>query len=213
MLYDKDIREPLFDFLEEKYGKIRILEEKRTGSSVADVVMVTQSDICGIEIKSDADTYARLGGQVSDYDCYYDKNYIVAGSRHALHVEEHVPEWWGIITVEQTDDGPDFYLLREPTENPKVEPEKKIAILWRPELARIQEKNGTPRYPGKSKAAVARMLVERVPEQILWPQVREELFERDYTTIAAEINAYRKAAGRRPRRKKYRRLKSGRKPS
>ena len=28
MLYDKDIREPLFDYLEEYYGKIRILEEK-----------------------------------------------------------------------------------------------------------------------------------------------------------------------------------------
>lgn len=25
MLYDKDIREPLFDFLEEAYGKLRIM--------------------------------------------------------------------------------------------------------------------------------------------------------------------------------------------
>ncbi len=30
VLYDRDIREPLFDFIEEEYGKIRILEEKRT---------------------------------------------------------------------------------------------------------------------------------------------------------------------------------------
>ncbi len=29
MLKDKDIREPLFDFLEEQYGKTRIIEEKR----------------------------------------------------------------------------------------------------------------------------------------------------------------------------------------
>ena len=28
MLKDKDIREPLFDFLEEQYGKVRIIEEK-----------------------------------------------------------------------------------------------------------------------------------------------------------------------------------------
>ena len=28
MLLDKDIREPLFEFLEERYGKVRILEEK-----------------------------------------------------------------------------------------------------------------------------------------------------------------------------------------
>ena len=59
-LYDKDIREPLFDFLEEVYGKIRIIEEKTVGKSRADVVMVTPGLLCGIEIKSDADTYARL---------------------------------------------------------------------------------------------------------------------------------------------------------
>ena len=28
LIHDKDIREPLFDFLDETYGKIRILEEK-----------------------------------------------------------------------------------------------------------------------------------------------------------------------------------------
>ena len=40
MLRDKDIREPLFDFLEEMCGKIRILEEKLIGKSRADIVMV-----------------------------------------------------------------------------------------------------------------------------------------------------------------------------
>ena len=40
MLKDKDIREPLFDFLEEQYGKVRIIEEKAMGKSRADVVMV-----------------------------------------------------------------------------------------------------------------------------------------------------------------------------
>lgn len=30
-LYDRDIREPLFEFLEDTFGKVRILEEKRTG--------------------------------------------------------------------------------------------------------------------------------------------------------------------------------------
>ena len=56
MLLDKDIREPLFEFLEERYGKVRILEEKTVGSSRADVVMVIPDKIVGIEIKSDADT-------------------------------------------------------------------------------------------------------------------------------------------------------------
>ena len=29
ILHDKDIREPLFEYLEETYGKVRILEENR----------------------------------------------------------------------------------------------------------------------------------------------------------------------------------------
>lgn len=33
----------------------------------------------GIEIKSDADTYARLDRQVKDYDRYFDRNIIVVG--------------------------------------------------------------------------------------------------------------------------------------
>ena len=144
MLYDKDIREPLFDFLEGMYGKIRILEEKQMGKSRADIVMVLPDLVAGIEIKSDADTYVRLKRQVKDYDQFYDRNYVAAGSSHALHIEEHVPEWWGIITVEQVDGQADFYLLREARPNPGVNLRKKLSILWRPELAHIQELNEMP---------------------------------------------------------------------
>lgn len=70
MLYDKDIREPLFDFLEESFGRVRILEEKNMGKSRADIVMITENAFFGVEIKSDADTYARLKRQVKDYDTF-----------------------------------------------------------------------------------------------------------------------------------------------
>lgn len=50
-ILDKDIREPLFEFLEETYGKIRIIEEKTMGRSRADIVMVTTDSLWGIEIK------------------------------------------------------------------------------------------------------------------------------------------------------------------
>ena len=52
VLKDKDIREPLFEFLEETYGKVRILEEKTMGRSRADLVMVAPECLYGIEIKS-----------------------------------------------------------------------------------------------------------------------------------------------------------------
>ena len=77
--HDKDIREPLFDFLEEKYGKVRIIEEKVMGRARADGVMVTEDALVGLEIKSDADTYARLSRQVKDY--HYDKPELIILSR------------------------------------------------------------------------------------------------------------------------------------
>lgn len=205
MLYDKDIREPLFDFLESTYGKIRLLEEQIMGRSRADIVMVVPDALYGIEIKSDADTYARLQRQVDDYDLYYDYNIIVAGTSHATHIKEHVPEWWGIITVEQEGEKADFYFLRRPQKNPKVDWGHKIEILWRPELAHIQEQNQMYAYKNKSKRFVADKIVETVPEEILKTQLSQELFERDYTKIWDTIQEFRKENGMKPRRRKRRR--------
>ena len=192
MLYDKDIREPLFDFLEDTYGKIRIIDEKQIGKSRADLIMVTPEALYGIEIKSDADTYARLKRQVRDYNRYCDYNYIVVGTRHALHIEEHVPTWWGIITVEIENATADFYVLRKPSLNPKLDWKKKISLLWRPELVHIQELNHMPKYKEKSKAFVIEKILLKVPIERLNLQLCEELFQRDYNLISETIEAFRK---------------------
>ena len=206
LLHDKDIREPLFDFLEETYGKIRILEEKMMGRSRADVVMVTEEAIYGIEIKSDVDTYARLSRQVRDYDKYYDRNIVVVGTTHAHSIKEHVPEWWGIITVEDIDGNLDFYFYRQPEENPKMDINRKISILWRPELAHIQELNDMPKYRDKSKLFVSDKIIATVPADTLARQISEELFQRDYTTIEETLNEYRKQNTiKRPKRRNRRR--------
>ena len=183
MLYDKDIREPLFDFLEESYGKVRIIEEKQMGRSRADVVMVTPEALCGIEIKSDADNYARLEPQIRDYDQFYDFNYIVIGTSHAMHIKEHVPGWWGIITAELEAGRPDFYVMRKPAVNPGMNWKKKISLLWRTELNHILELNQMPKYKEKSKQFVAEKILLKVPEKVLKLQVSEELFQRDYNVI------------------------------
>lgn len=196
MLKDRDIREGLFDFLEDKYGKIRIFEEKTIGRTRADVVMVTRDAIYGIEIKSDADTYVRLKRQIKDYNRFYDMNYVVVGTSHAMHITEHVPEFWGIITVEEVDGILDFYVLRHPTTNPLIELPMKLSILWRPELAHIQEINEMPKYKDKSKAFVIDKILAKIPDELLRVQICEELFQRDYDSIGEVIKEYRRANGR-----------------
>ena len=188
MLRDQDIREPLFDFLEESYGKVRIIEDKTMGRSRADVVMIAPDALYGIEIKSDADTYARLARQVRDYDRYYDYNMVVVGTSHAIHIREHVPAYWGVITVELVDGAMDFYLLRAPSPNPRVTWKRKLEILWRAELAQIQAANGMPKYAQKSKAFVAAKIIAwlekgKISETALQKQVSDALFERDYTLV------------------------------
>lgn len=201
MLHDKDIREPLFDYLDETFGKTRVMEEKMMGKSRADVIMVIEDAVVGIEIKSDADTYSRLKTQVNDYDRYFDYNIIVVGTAHAMHVKEHVPEYWGIITVEEIGGEPDFYMYREAIRNDKVEILRKMELLWRPELAMLQEKYGMPKYAnlGKDKvrARIAAYMEDNI--NILNHDISELLFERDYDKMLADIVAYRKAAN--PRRR------------
>ena len=196
MLKDKDIREPLFDFLEDTYGKVRIIEEKTMGRSRADLVMVTEDSLVGIEIKSDVDTYARLVTQVKDYDKYYDYNIAVVGSSHGIHIKEHVPVHWGIITVEEVDGVPDFYMLRKPETNPNMKLENKLKILWRPELALIQEKYGMAKYKEKSKSFVIDKISALVPDivtmEALSGTISNILFERDYSKVAETLTEYRK---------------------
>lgn len=196
MIYDKDIREPLFDFLDEAYGKNRILEEKIIGNSRADVVMVTPEAIFGIEIKSDADTYARLKSQVKDYDKYYDLNFVVVGTSHAAHIEEHVPDYWGIITVEEVDNNLDFYILRRPEPNPKVTWKRKLEMLWRPEIAVLQDEFKMPKYREKSKKFVLTKVLERLENGKIDPKeftlkMNELLIQRDYNSISETLKEYK----------------------
>ncbi len=196
MLKDKDIREPLFDFLEDTYGKVRIIEEKTMGRSRADLVMVTETGLVGIEIKSDADTYARLASQVKDYDRFYEHNIAVVGSSHGIHIKEHVPEHWGIITVEEIEGAPDFYMLRKPGQNLNFRPENKLGILWRPELSQIQQKYGMAKYKDKSKSFVIDKICALVPEIISMDELSRTisgiLFERDYNKVEETLSEYRK---------------------
>ena len=182
-LHDRDIREPLFEYFEATHDKVRILEEIVIGKSRADAVMVTERALTGIEIKSDADTYARLQRQVSDYDRYFDYNMVVVGSHHALHAAEHVPEWWGILSVEWTGSRLDIYQIRDGSLNPKSVTRKKLDLLWKRELFDILDANHLPKYRQKSRTFIADQLIKRMDEDSLGKAASDELFERDYTVF------------------------------
>ena len=95
-----------------------------------------------------------------------------------------MPDTWGIITVEQDERDEsklDFYVMRRPERNTRRDILKKISLLWRPELAHILAAEKLPKYSGKNKKYVTKVLVDKIPEGKLDRMISEELFERDYT--------------------------------
>ena len=184
MLYDKDIREPLFYYLEERFGKSRILEELNMGRSRADVVMVLPQRIVGLEIKSNADTYDRLESQVKSYNKFCDYNYIVTGLRHVKHVAEHIPDYWGILCIYADNREVIIDEVRPAADNPSVLKSSQMSWLWKNELSHILALNNMPRYPQKSKAFICEKLLAKVDWSVLKGQLCDELFERDYTLIS-----------------------------
>jgi len=181
LLYDEDIREPLSDYLEERFGKIRIFEEKTIGKTRADMIMLTDDSITGIEIKSDVDSYERLKRQVRGYNKYCERNYVAVGESHEKQVHKHVPVTWGILIIFVKDNKVFIEEKRAARENPKMKKEYQITMLWRPELQHILERNHLPKYKQKSKKFVQQKLLEKVEWADLKLQMCEELFERDYT--------------------------------
>ena len=182
-IYDKDIRQPLCDYFEAKFGRVRFLEELLISKTRADMIMVTENGLVGIEIKSDADTYRRLARQIKDYDRYFDYNYVVVGSKHAAHVNEHVPAHWGIISVEQIKSRLDFYDIRQPQISPKAKLSNQLHLLWRRELAQIQSNNHLYKYTGKSRSFVEKYIKESIEPDSLHKQIIDILMDRDYTVF------------------------------
>jgi hypothetical protein len=180
VLHDIDIREPLFLYLENLQDKVRFLEEKKIGRARADIVMILPDKVCGIEIKSDADSYTRLPSQIHWYDRFFDENYTVVGSTHASHAHKHVPDYWGIISVEYYKGHFDFLAVRNATPNSNSDIRYKMSILWRKELKNMIIRNKLRGFSMPKRKMIDR-LIERVPNNELQKQISDELFERDYT--------------------------------
>lgn len=179
-MLEMEMKDAFFWYLDSKYEKIRVIEEKVIGKSRADVVAVLPDSIIGFELKSDSDSYQRLLTQVKDYDKFFDLNYLVVGESHKKHAAEHVPEHWGIVTVSENTG---VKILREAKPNKKAKMRWQLSLLWRSELLNIQLENRLHKYNNKSKYFVIKYLMEKVETEKLKRQICNELFERDYTLL------------------------------
>lgn len=178
---DKDIRKILINYLLAERQDIRIYQEKSIGSSICDVMAVS-SHLTGYEIKSDSDDYSRLDRQVSAYDSFFDKNYLVISQKHRKSAESKVPRHWGIISIEQDN----VEILRRAANNPNVSRRSQLTVLWKLELKNILVQNSMPMYAQKDKQYISYQISKQVDTAILGKQIAYELYNRDYSYYAAK---------------------------
>ena len=178
---DKAIRKILISSLKVVYPEMRLYQEKMIGSSICDLMAVTDR-LIGYEIKSDQDNYARIDSQVNWYDQFFDLNYIVVGKTHEKSAKSMIPNHWGIVVI--TEDN--VSVSRCPLPNQNVNRKRQLSILWKLELKNLLNYFRLPMFALKSKEFITNKLVERVPDDQLREQIAYELMHRDYSVYNAK---------------------------
>ncbi len=174
----REIKEILISYLTADNPQIRIYAEKSIGSSICDLMAVTDK-LIGFEIKSDADNYSRLNSQIKAYEKFFNLNYIVVGESHANSAYEKVPANWGIIEV-RTDG---VTVLRQARDHNDVDVETQLSILWQLELKNILIKHGMPLYAQKSKQYIVTQIANYLDRKTINAEVVNELLHRDYSVF------------------------------
>ena len=182
-MVDNEIREVLCNYIDERFDKVRIMDEFVVGKSRADIVTVTNR-LTGYEIKGDTDTYTRLPLQIKEYNRCFQENYLVVGKSHKKSAEKHIPKNWGILCVSISHDCPNIEILRvaEVSEKNSII-KSQLGLLWRNELVNILKRNGLKKCAGKTKSFIRRFLWMNVLPERLQEQICDELFERDWTVF------------------------------
>lgn len=109
----------------------------KNGIARADIA-VLNGKLVGYEIKGEKDSLVRLLPQVAAYSEVFEMAYIIAAHKHLDNVKRHVPEWWGIYSIELDDNGLlHFELERKPEGNPMRNNYGIAQLLWKAEVSEV----------------------------------------------------------------------------
>jgi hypothetical protein len=132
-------------------------------------IAVINGCVHGFEIKSAADTLARLPKQLMLYEECLEKLTIVCAEKHVSAVQKIAPSWCGILEATKGPRGGiDFTTLRTSKRNPNVQAYRLAHLLWRPEAVSLLARMNVPpqvlRSPRKQlyKSLAALLTVEQI---------------------------------------------------
>ena len=179
LMNDKQIRKILIAYLQAQGKEIRIYQEKNIGSSICDLMAVTDC-LTGYEIKSGQDDYRHLSRQVTAYSLFFDRCYIVVGVEHRRSVPEHVPANWGILVVEETG-----ITVERPAKPGWPSRRSQLEVLWKLELKNLLTKLHMPPFTYKDKSYIISRILETAQDSELHEHIVYELMHRDYSLFNA----------------------------
>lgn len=179
---DRDIRAILKKQLMRKYAgdhNTLIIDELgiRHGAARIDLVVVNHL-MHGYEIKSDRDSLKRLPDQINAYSSTMDRVTLVVGYKHAYDALTMVPEWWGVRLAEIKEQSGIVLLsdARPPLDNPKVDLNEIVALLWRGEaLAILEEMGASSGLRSKCRNDIYKRLVKLSDPDLLRFRIRQQL--------------------------------------
>ncbi|MHC4646015.1 MAG: sce7726 family protein [Planctomycetota bacterium] len=144
------------------------------GRCRADIAVIN-GHLVGYEIKSNNDSLRRLKEQIKSYSAVFDKVFIIVGDRYINSIQNHIPEWWGVIvSVRGSKGAVNFDTIRKAQANKDVDPISIARLLWRNEAEEIlRQKKLPPRILRKPRAILYEYLVDKLNICELRKYVRE----------------------------------------
>lgn len=168
-LRDHDIRLPLHTWLLSQHANdpttVVIHEFKIPRPSARADIAVVNGALEGFEIKSDADSLARLPRQISSFNRVFDRICIVTTTRHEHAVKVGVPKWWGIAIASDQDGIIEFRRVRKSRQNPEVDLRSLLYALYVPELNCVLHLLGG-RASVASKSALVDHILQFSPQSV-----------------------------------------------
>lgn len=180
MIRDTDIRQKLHLTKLQKYKndpEVMVIDELGLcqGLTRVDIAVVNGSMI-GYEIKSELDTLERLPAQRDLYNKILDYVIIVSYTSHIKHLNDCIPDWWGIIEVKKTESGFDLINRKKPKKNREQDKYSIAQLLWKEEaLTLLMQLNLAEGLRSKPRDILWKKLAESLSTQKLSRLVRETI--------------------------------------
>jgi hypothetical protein len=157
----------------------------------ADLAVIGRS-MDGFEIKTERDTLRRLPRQIEAYGRLFDRCSIVIAEKHLNAAGDLLPPWWGITTA-HVNGRVRFTEVRQPRQNPAVDPEILVRLLWKDEVITALAKLGASPKEKASRSALWQELLELTTLSQLRAAVRQSLLQRDPSQARIATRRFRMA--------------------